>query len=195
VTDAEDAAPDEELVVRTARGDLAAFTLLYDRYARRIHAWSAHVLGTGRAEDAMQEIFLRLWQHAGQFDGGRGTFVSWFTAIARHHLIHVLRQDGMRRRVAVADEIAGVVEQIPATSPGPDETVGRREDGAALARALRRLPEEQRQVLVLAYFGGLSQSQIADQLSIPLGTVKKRVRLGMGKLRDALASRVATTAE
>ena len=186
---------DEELVARTARGDLAAFTQLYDRYARRIHAWSAHVLGTGRAEDAMQEIFLRLWQHAGQFDGERGTFVTWFTAIARHHLVHVLRQDGIRRRVAVAAEIAGVLEHASAAAPGPDETVGQREEGAALARALRLLPEEQRQVLVLAYFGGMSQSQIADQLAIPLGTVKKRVRLGMDKLRDSLAPRVARAAE
>jgi RNA polymerase sigma-70 factor (ECF subfamily) len=186
---------DEELVARTARGDLAAFTQLYDRYARRIHAWSAHVLGTGRAEDAMQEIFLRLWQHAGQFDGERGMFVTWFTAIARHHLVHVLRQDGMRRRVAVAAEIAGVLEHASAAAPGPEEMVGQREDGAVLATALRLLPEEQRQVLVLAYFGGLSQSQIADHLSIPLGTVKKRVRLGMGKLRDTLAPRVARAAE
>jgi len=186
---------DEDLAARTARGDLAAFTQLYDRYARRIHAWSAHVLGTGRAEDAMQEIFLRLWQHAGQFDGARGTFVTWFTAIARHHLVHVLRQDGIRRRVAVAAEIAGVLEHASAATPGPDETVGQREEGAALARALRLLPEEQRQVLVLAYFAGLSQTQIADQLAIPLGTVKKRVRLGMGKLRGTLAPRVARAAE
>lgn len=186
---------DEELVARTARGDLAAFTQLYDRYARRIHAWAAHVLGTARAEDAMQEIFLRLWQHAGQFDRQRGPFVTWFTAIARHHLLQVLRQDGMRRRLAVAAEIAGVLEHASSPAPGPDETVGQREDGAALARAMRLLPEEQRQVLVLAYFGGLSQSQIADQLAIPLGTVKKRVRLGMGKLRDALTPLVARTAE
>jgi RNA polymerase sigma-70 factor, ECF subfamily len=73
--------------------------------------------------------------------------------------------------------------------------VGQREAGAALATALRLLPEEQRQVLVLAYFGGLSQSQIADQLAIPLGTVKKGVRLGMDKLRDRLAPRVARAAE
>ena len=178
---------DEELVKRTARGDPAAFTQLYDRYARRIHAWSAHVVGTGRAEDAMQEIFLRLWRHAGQFDGDRGSFVTWFTAIARHHLVHVLRQDGMRRRLAVAAEIAIVLEHASSPAPGPEETVGQREDGAALARALRLLPEEQRHVLVLAYFGGLSQSQIAEQLAIPLGTVKKRVRLGMGKLRGALS--------
>jgi RNA polymerase sigma-70 factor (ECF subfamily) len=182
---------DEELVARTARGDLAAFTQLYDRYARRMHAWSAHVLGTGRAEDAMQEIFLRLWQHAGQFDGDRGNFVTWFTAIARHHLVHVLRQESLRRRLAVAAEIAGVLEHASSPAPGPEETVSQREDGAALARALRLLPAEQRQVLVLAYFGGLTQSQIAEQLAIPLGTVKKRVRLGMGKLRGALTPRAA----
>ncbi len=180
---------DEVLVSRTAAGDLAAFTQLYDRHARRIHAWSAHVLGAGRAEDAMQEIFLRLWQHAGQFDRERGTFVTWFTAIARHHLVQVLRQESMRRRLAMAAEIAGVLEHAPSPAPGPEETVGQREDGAALAGALRLLPEEQRRVLVLAYFGGLSQSQIAEQLALPLGTVKKRVRLGMGKLRGALAPR------
>ena len=185
---------DEELVARTAGGDLAAFTQLYNRYARRIHAWSAHVLGTGRAEDAMQEIFLRLWQHAGQFDGDRGSFVTWFTAIARHHLVHVLRQDGMRRRLAVTAEIACVLEHASAAAPGPDETVGQREDGAALARALRLLPEEQRQALVLAYFGGLSQSQIAAQLALPLGTVKKRIRLGMSKLRSALVPGEPATA-
>ena len=121
--------------------------------------------------------------------------MTWFTAIARHHLVHVLRQDGIRRRVAVAAEIAGVLEHASAATPGPDETVGQREEGAALARALRLLPEEQRQVLVLAYFAGLSQTQIADQLAIPLGTVKKRVRLGMGKLRGTLAPRVARAAE
>jgi RNA polymerase sigma-70 factor (ECF subfamily) len=189
-TDGDRPIADEELARRTARGDMGAFTQLYDRYARRIHAWSAHVVGTGRAEDAMQEIFLRLWQHAGQFDGDRGMFVTWFTAIARHHLVHVLRQDGMRRRLAVAAEITAVLEHAASTVPGPEETVGQREDGAALARALRMLPEDQRHVLVLAYFGGLSQSQIANQLAIPLGTVKKRVRLGMGKLRGTLTPRI-----
>ena len=172
---------------RTAAGDIGAFTELYDRYARRLHAWCAHVLGVGRAEDAMQEIFLRLWQHAGQFDPERGTFTTWFTAIARHYLVHVLRRESIRRRVAVATEVAAVLERARALAPGPEETLAQREDGATLARALRLLPDEQRQVLVLAYFGGLSQSQIAGQLALPLGTVKKRIRLGMGKLRDALA--------
>ena len=172
---------------RTAAGDIGAFTELYDRYARRLHAWCAHVLGVGRAEDAMQEIFLRLWQHAGQFDRDRGTFTTWFTAIARHYLLQALRRESIRRRVAIATEVAAVLEQARALAPGPEETLTQREDGANLARALRLLPDEQRQVLVLAYFGGLTQSQIAGQLALPLGTVKKRIRLGMGKLRDALA--------
>ena len=172
---------------RTAAGDIGAFTELYDRYARRLHAWCAHVLGVGRAEDAMQEIFLRLWQHAGQFDRERGTFTTWFTAIARHYLVHALRRESIRRRVAMATEVAAVLEQAAELAPGPEETLAQREDGVTLARALRLLPDEQRQVLVLAYFGGLTQSQIAGQLALPLGTVKKRIRLGMGKLRDALA--------
>ncbi len=89
---------------RTAAGDVGAFTELYDRYARRLHAWCAHVLGVGRAEDAMQEIFLRVWQHAGQFDPERGKFTTWFTAIARHYLLHMLRRESIRRRVAIATE-------------------------------------------------------------------------------------------
>lgn len=172
---------------RIAAGDIAAFTQLYDRYARRIHAWCGHVLGVGRAEDAMQEIFLRLWQHAGQFDRERGSFTTWFTAIARHYLVYVLRRESMLRRVAIATEVAAVLEHGSASTPGPEETLAQREDGAALAGAMKLLPDEQRQVLVLAYFGGLSQSQIAEELALPLGTVKKRIRLGMEKLRGALA--------
>jgi RNA polymerase sigma-70 factor (ECF subfamily) len=178
---------DEELVARIAGGDLAAFAAIYDRYARRIHAWSAHVLGADGAEDAMQEIFLRLWQHAGQFDGDRGSFTSWFTAVARYHLLHVLRQEGTRRRLTAAADIADILAGATSPGLGPEETVTRREDSAALVRALALLPDEQRRAVVLAYFAGLSQSQIAEHLALPLGTVKKRIRLAMGKLRDALA--------
>jgi RNA polymerase sigma-70 factor, ECF subfamily len=188
-----DPVEDEELVSRIAGGDVAAFAELYDRYARRIHAWSTHVLGAERAEDAMQEIFLRLWQHAGQFDGDRGTFTTWFTAVARHHLLHVLRQEGTRRRLTAAAEIAGVLAGASSPPPGPEEIVDRREDSAALVRALRLLPDEQRQAVVLVYFGGLSQSQIAEHLALPLGTVKKRIRLAMGRLRDALEPSRAET--
>ena len=177
------ATDDESLTALVAAGDVAAFTQLYERYAQRIYAWCVHALGVGRAEDAVQEIFLRLWQAAEQFDPARGRFVTWFFAVARHHLMHELRRAGLRRRLEVASEIA---EVFAAPAADPEELAGARDDAIALARALQRIPEEQRQVLAMAYFGGLSQSQIAAHLDVPLGTVKKRVRLGMGKLRAAL---------
>ena len=176
---------DESLTARMAAGDDAAFTELYERYAHRIYAWCVHTLGAGRAEDAVQEIFLGLWQAAAQFDPARGRFVTWFFAIARHHLMRELRRAGVRRRAEVAAEIA---ELLAAPTGDPEELAGARDDATSLARALLRLPGEQRQVLAMAYFGGLSQSQIATHLAVPLGTVKKRVRLGMGKLRAALQS-------
>jgi RNA polymerase sigma factor (sigma-70 family) len=174
---------DESLTARVAAGDVAAFTRLYERYAQRIYAWCVHTLGPGRAEDAVQEIFLRLWQAAAQFDPTRGRFATWFFAIARHHLTYELRKAGVRRRAEVAVEIA---EVFAAPTADPQELAGARDDATSLARALLRLPEEQRQVLAMAYFGGLSQSQIAAHLAVPLGTVKTRARLGMGKLRAAL---------
>ncbi len=177
------ATDDESLTARVAAGDVAAFTQLYERYAQRIHAWCVHTVGAGGAEDAVQEIFLRLWQGAAQFDPARGRFVTWFFAIARHHLVHELRRAGLRRRVEVAAEIA---EVFAAPTADPEELAGARHDATSLARALLRLPEEQRLVLAMAYFGGLSQSQIAIHLAVPLGTVKTRVRLGMDKLRAAL---------
>jgi RNA polymerase sigma-70 factor (ECF subfamily) len=171
-----------------AAGDVAAFTLLYERYAQRIYTWCVHTLGAGRADDAVQEIFLRLWLGASQFDPGRGRFATWFFAVARHHLMGELRRAGTRRRMEVAVEIAEVFATAVAD---PEELAGARHDAAALALAMRRLPEEQRHTLALAYFGGLSQSQIADHLDVPLGTVKKRMRLGMDKLRAALLPRDA----
>jgi RNA polymerase sigma-70 factor, ECF subfamily len=187
----ERAVDDEQLVERVAAGDVGAFSDLYDRHSQRMYAWSAHVLGPERAEDAIQEIFLRLWQHAGQFDRGRGSFGSWFTAIARHLLVHELRRAGMRRRLDAAHDIAELLATVPSGEPQPEEVAGEHESASELARALRLLPDEQRLVLVLAYFGGLSQSQIAEQLALPLGTVKKRIRLGMRKLRAALGPGLA----
>ncbi|HEY7200301.1 MAG TPA: sigma-70 family RNA polymerase sigma factor [Candidatus Dormibacteraeota bacterium] len=177
------ATDDESLTARVAAGEIAAFTMLYERYAQRMYAWCVHSLGPGRAEDAVQEIFLRLWQAAAQFDPERGRFVTWFYAIARHHVLRELRRAGARRRMEVAAEIA---EVLSAPQADPEALAGARDDATSLARALRLLPEEQRQVLAMAYFGGLSQSQIAAELAVPLGTVKKRVRLGMVKLRAAL---------
>jgi RNA polymerase sigma-70 factor, ECF subfamily len=177
---------DESLARLVADGDIAGFSILYDRYAGRIHAWAAHVLGSDRAEDAIQEIFLLLWRRAGQYDPGRGSFRSWFMAVARHEILRELRRTSAGGRVAAADEIDRLFEQMGETGPDPAKQTADRSLLPAVSEALRAMPAEQRRALVLAYFGGLSQSAIAARLGIPLGTVKKRIRLGMARLRGAV---------
>lgn len=178
---------DEVLAERVAAGDKAAFALLYDRYAQRIYGWSAHVLGSDQADDAIQDIFTNLWRKAGQFDQRRGAFSVWFMAVARHQLRREVRRARLRQRLFATREIDDLLSRVPSDEREPADQAGEREAGAQLLAALRMLPAEQRTVLVMAYFGGFSQSRIANQLSLPLGTVKKRVRLGMQKLRATLA--------
>ncbi|HKG24420.1 MAG TPA: sigma-70 family RNA polymerase sigma factor [Thermomicrobiales bacterium] len=176
---------DEALVARVARRDVSAFALLYDRYARPVYAMAAHLLGIAEADEVVQETFLRLWQRAGQYDPDRGPFTPWFMAIARHHVRGELRRRG-REPVAAAAEVETVLARAVDPSPDPAQAVWEAVRGEAIRRALRALPEDQRRVLLLAYFGGLSQSAIARTLNWPLGTVKKRTRLAMQKLRVAL---------
>jgi RNA polymerase sigma-70 factor (ECF subfamily) len=173
------------LVERVARGDAAAFGTLYDRYARTIYTLAAHALGRSEAEEIVQDVFLRLWRRAGQYDPARGTFCAWLASIAHHRVLDELRRRG-RGRVS-AEEVDRVLAE--ATDPGesPDERLSRSDRGQRVLGALGRLPPEQRRVLVLAYFGGLSQASIADGLGWPLGTVKKRTQLGLEKLRASLA--------
>ncbi len=179
-------ASDEVLAARIAAGDRGAFASLYDRYAPRLHAWAAHALGGVEADDAVQEVFVRVWRKSWQFDATRGRFASWLLAVARHHLIRELMK--RRRQLVAAEEIERVLAN--AVDPGRDveDEVWLRDRERVVLAALRAIPEEQRRVLVLAYFVGMTQSQMARQLGIPLGTVKKRVRLGMQKLRASLAA-------
>ena len=177
---------DEELAQRVAHGDVAAFATLYDRYARRIYVWSAHLLGSAEAEDVVQDVFARFWDKAPQFDARRGRFGWWFMAVARHHVIAQLRRRTLQQRLVAADEIERLLEGRPAGDAAPDDIAVSREGAEEMAAALATLPIEQRRVLVLAYFAGLTQSEIARITSAPLGTVKKRTRLGLQKLRDRL---------
>ncbi|MGI8627082.1 MAG: sigma-70 family RNA polymerase sigma factor [Geodermatophilaceae bacterium] len=180
---------DEELAARTAAGDLAAFTLLYDRHEARVHVWASHALGRHAGEDAVQEVFLRVWRHAGQFDVERGRFVTWLMAITRHHLARELDRRGRSGRVMAAAEIESLLTEGASGFDVEQETF-RRVRAVAVLRELKLLPEEQRRVIVLAYFAGMTESEIARQLELPLGTVKKRVRLAMHKLRKALDAEV-----
>lgn len=177
---------DEALVARVAERDASAFGMLYDRYARTTYALATYTLGGADAEEAVQDAFLRLWRNAAQFDPQRGTFGAWFMAIARHRVLAGLTARGRQQRLTAADAIDQVFAETPDPAPGVEDQAWLSERSAAALVAVRGLPPEQRQVIVLAYFGGLSQSAIAQHLGLPLGTVKKRTRLGLRKLRAAL---------
>jgi RNA polymerase sigma-70 factor (ECF subfamily) len=138
-------------------------------------------------EVLVQEVFLRLWRRAGQFDPSRGVFAAWFMAVARHHVRSDLRRLGKDRQLMAVADVEAVLASTQDPTAGVEDIVWQGERAAAVRRALRSLPPEQRQALVLAYFGDLSHSAIADALGWPLGTVKKRIQLGMAKLRVALA--------
>jgi RNA polymerase sigma-70 factor (ECF subfamily) len=179
---------DEVLAGRVAARDLDALSLLYDRYSQPVYAMAAHILGSNEAEDVVQETFLRLWQHAAQFDHRRGSFAPWFLAIARHEVIARLRRRGKDRQLAAIDDVDQLFASMPEPGPSVEELVWMNERSEIVMRALQALPGEQRRVLMLAYFGGHSQAAIAEMLEIPLGTVKKRIRLGLQKLRKSLGA-------
>jgi RNA polymerase sigma-70 factor (ECF subfamily) len=180
--------PDEgPLAARVAKGDVHAFADLYDRYASLIYSMAVHMVGSGDAEEAVQEVFLRLWQRSPQFDASRGSFHAWFVSVCRNHLLDRLRRRGLHQRLEIGEGIDGVLASTPeGDGAGVEELAWQRQRAAAVISALRSIPEEQRQAIVLAYFGGLSQSEIASLMRLPLGTVKTRIRLGMTKLKTAL---------
>jgi RNA polymerase sigma-70 factor, ECF subfamily len=178
--------PDEALCARVAQRDVAAFEALYERYRDRVYAWAAHVLGPREAEDTTQEVFALLWRRAGQFNQSRGQFTQWFWALTRNHILRELRGISRERRVQMADQIAALISTAIAEGVDVEEAAFAKVDSQRALDTLGRLPPDQRRVLVMSYFVGLSHSAIAEELSLPLGTVKKRVRLGMQKLRQAL---------
>ncbi|MBA3518791.1 MAG: sigma-70 family RNA polymerase sigma factor [Rhizobiales bacterium] len=184
---------DADLVAQVAGGEVAAFGLLYDRYHRPVYVLAAHVLGPDDAEEVLQEVFLLLWRKADQFDQERGSFGAWFMTIARHRVLEEA-STRTRRRPDGVEEIERILARTPDPTAGVEEEVCRRERGHAARHAVANLPTEQRQVIVLAYFGGLSQTAIARDLHLPLGTVKKRTRLAFQKLRATLAEHALPTA-
>lgn len=174
---------DETLVERITQQDLKALAALYDRYAQTVYAVAVKVIGPTEAEDVVQDVFLRLWHSADQFDPQRGTFKGWFMRMARNYALDQIRSQVREQRLLVSKRVEAIFRQ--ASYVDPVDEVGKREDRRYLLRALCALPNEQRLAIVLAYFGGFTQSAIATQLDWPLGTVKKRIRLGLQKLRGA----------
>jgi RNA polymerase sigma-70 factor (ECF subfamily) len=183
---------DEELMDRLAGRDLAAFEALYDRYGDLVYSVSLRVVGdTYVAEDVTQDVFVRVWRRPEQFDMRRGKFVTWLLSVARNRSIDHRRSQARRMRheaLPATDEDEDVLPSDDSRDDPAAATV-LSDDCAAVRAALDVLPPDQKLAIQLAYFGGLTQQEIANKLGQPLGTVKTRIRLGMQKMRGALQPR------
>jgi len=177
---------DAELVHAIARGDERALASLYDHYSPILFGLLLRILkDRPEAEDVLQEVFLQIWQRASSFDVERGRPFTWLVTLARSRAIDRLRSTRSRERAA----LASAMEAPEPVADASDDAV-RSEQGEAVRGALAAIPEEQRRALLLAYFDGLSQTEIAARLDQPLGTVKTRMRSGMMKLRELLRGQV-----
>jgi RNA polymerase sigma-70 factor, ECF subfamily len=176
---------DRALLGRVAAGDVAALRLVYNDHAPRAMAIARRILrNVEEAEDIVQETFLELWRRAPQFDGRRGGLVAWIVTIARSRAIDRLRSSSTAGRTI--DEVIATPDVHPCGPMSPVEHTERRLTESKVAEALATLPAEQRQTIQLAYFDGLSQTEIAAKTGSPLGTVKMRVKLAVGKLKTLL---------
>jgi RNA polymerase sigma-70 factor (ECF subfamily) len=169
---------DGQLLQRIASGDREAFDVLYRRFVRPVFALALRRLGDrGRAEDATQETFTSVWRSAASYRVERGPGAPWLYAVARNAIV-----DRTRARSEPPTE----APDEPSSEPGPPEEAERSWLAWRVHRALQELPEHERTLLELAYWSGLSQSEIAEFLNIPLGTVKTRTRSALGRLADTL---------
>jgi RNA polymerase sigma-70 factor (ECF subfamily) len=190
---AERAGPDDRaLVVRVVSGDAAALEALYARYGRPCYGLARRILTDEQlAQDVVQEVFLTVWRDAGRFDAGRGAFSSWVLSMTHHKAVDaVRREENLRKRRSPAE----VLETEESRAPAVDDAVWTTLRGERVREALQRLPEVQREALVLAYFGGYTQREIAGLTSTPLGTVKTRMLAGMRRMREGLDP-VSTSSE
>jgi RNA polymerase sigma-70 factor (ECF subfamily) len=177
------AAEDDALLARVGKGEVAAFEQLYERYSRSIYSLVLGLLGElGAAAEAVQEVFLAIWTQAGRYDPQRGSARSWLLAVAHHKAIDALR----RRKVRTTQSLVTEVE----SGEDPVQQALSRVMGETVREALAEISLPQREVLVLAYYAGLTQQEIANLLDQPLGTVKTRMRDGLLKLRARLGARV-----
>ena len=170
---------DAELVEQVARGSEKAFLLLYDRYASRVHALSLRILNDSMlAEEATQDTFLKLWSRAHLFSSERGSLLVWLLTIARRVALDRLRLEARRPSLSDSNDPADSWPDIP-----DENTLSEENRWRSLYFVVQSLSVEHRQVIELAYYQGLSQSEIAETLGWPLGTVKTRLRAAMEQLR------------
>ncbi len=171
---------DAAIVAGIRSGDESSLAQLYDRYSRVVYSVALRVIGdTGFAEDILQEIFLQLWKNPGAFDASRGNLGPWLSVIARNRAI-----DAIRKRKP-QDDIEDVVLSV---STNFEEELDRNRSGAKVRAALAEMPPAQKKALELAYFEGMSHTEIAAKTGEPLGTIKTRIRSGLISLRSVLAT-------
>jgi RNA polymerase sigma-70 factor (ECF subfamily) len=172
---------DSDVVREAARGEIQALATLYDRYAGLLLGMARRILGEETAaEDLVQDVFMEVWRRAHAFDASRGSVRTWLLVRVRSRALDRLRSAQHRREVAVDDvspREAAPTPEDPELSP----------DRAMVRRAIELLPDDQRLVIELSYFQGLSSSEIAERMGSPLGTVKSRTAAALSKLRAAMA--------
>lgn len=177
---------DAAVLARVANGERAALALFYDRFAPRIYSLARRICrAEGLTEDVAQEVFLTVWGTAGRFDPARGPVATWVLAITHHIAVDAVRREAtMRRHIRLFDDHD---EHVVVPAAGADERAIGFVVASHVRGALAALPVGQRETLVLAYYGGYTQSEIAVILGVPLGTVKSRTFAAMQRLQPELA--------
>lgn len=179
-----DGLDDRALVARVTEGDGGALEALYTRYGGACYGLARRILSDEQlAQDVVQEVFLTVWRDAHKFDGSRGGFSSWLLSMTHHKAVDAVRREENHRKRRSAAEL---LEERPADHPQVDDEVWSGIRGERVRSALQTLPTAQREALVLAYFGGYTQREIAGLTGTPLGTVKTRMLMGMRRLKDGL---------
>jgi len=176
---AAEAATDAQVALRVARGDRAALAELYDRYALVAYSLAVRLVGEAWAEDVVHDAFVALVDRRMTYDPVRGAFRAWFLTAIHHRCLNLLRR-------RPAEDIEQVAYVLADPDPAPLDQVVQGLQDAAVRAALGQLPYLQREALVLAYYGGLSQSALSERLGVPLGTTKARMRRGLIALRGLL---------
>ena len=176
---------DGQLVELVAQKDAGALEALYERYGRAAYSLARRILTDDTlAQDVVQEVFLSLWRDARRFDAGRGTVATYLLSMTHHRAVDVVRREENLRRWRTSDE---GLELEPDPKARVEDEVEASERRTEVRAALKDLPEPQRQALLLAYFGGYTQREVAALVGVPLGTVKTRMAAGMRKMKEALS--------
>jgi RNA polymerase sigma-70 factor (ECF subfamily) len=178
---------DRELIAGIAGGDVEALRDVYNRYGSLAYSLAVRILGDpGRAEDVVQDSFMRLWNSSASFDPTRGSLRAWLLTLVRNRAIDQLRGRPGRQRQELE-----LTHELPASGGGSDpwREVSESLERQAIRQALDSLPAEQRRVIELAYYGGYTQTEIAEVVGVSLGTVKGRTRLALEKLSSYLRGR------